>query len=101
MIVSAAGAIAFALSNPDGRIASRNVDRYLAGGRIDGAYLRAPERRRRGGARAAPPRPSASRRASARTCGPSDGLARGQRRALAGPGAPSPVCALRRTGCPY
>jgi uncharacterized protein DUF4153 len=39
VLVSAAGAVAFAVSNPDGRIASRNVDRYLEGGRIDGAYL--------------------------------------------------------------
>jgi hypothetical protein len=39
VLVSAAGALAFALANPDGRIASRNVDRYLDGGRIDGYYL--------------------------------------------------------------
>ena len=39
VLVSAAGAIAFAVSNPDGRIASRNVDRYLDGGKIDRFYL--------------------------------------------------------------
>jgi hypothetical protein len=39
VLVSACGAVAFAAVNPDGRIASRNVDRYLAGGRIDGYYL--------------------------------------------------------------
>ena len=31
VLVSAVGALAFAATNPDGRIASRNVDRYLAG----------------------------------------------------------------------
>jgi hypothetical protein len=40
VLLSAVGAVAFAVSNPDGRIASRNVDRYLDGGRIDGSYLR-------------------------------------------------------------
>ena len=39
VLVSACGAVAFAAINPDGRIASRNVDRYLAGGRIDAYYL--------------------------------------------------------------
>jgi hypothetical protein len=39
VLVSAVGALAFAVGNPDGRIASRNVDRYLDGGRIDGYYL--------------------------------------------------------------
>jgi hypothetical protein len=39
VLLSALGAVAFAVSNPDGRIASRNVDRYLADGRIDGPYL--------------------------------------------------------------
>jgi hypothetical protein len=39
VLVSAAGAVAFAAANPDGRIASRNVDRYLEGGRIDAYYL--------------------------------------------------------------
>ena len=39
VLVSACGAVAFAAINPDGRIASRNVDRYLAGGSIDGYYL--------------------------------------------------------------
>ena len=32
VLVSALGALAFAVANPDGRIAARNVDRYLAGG---------------------------------------------------------------------
>jgi hypothetical protein len=41
VLISAAGAIAFAAANPDGRIAARNVDRYLEGGRIDGVYLSA------------------------------------------------------------
>jgi hypothetical protein len=39
VLVSACGAVAFAALNPDGWIASRNVDRYLAGGRIDTDYL--------------------------------------------------------------
>jgi hypothetical protein len=39
VLVSAIGAVAFAAANPDGRIASRNIDRSLAGGRIDGVYL--------------------------------------------------------------
>ena len=39
VLVSACGAVAFAAVNPDGRIASRNVDRYLDGGRIDTDYL--------------------------------------------------------------
>ena len=39
VLVSAAGAIAFAASNPDGRIASHNVDRSVDGGEIDGEYL--------------------------------------------------------------
>jgi hypothetical protein len=39
VLLSAVGAVAFAVSNPDGRIASQNVDRYLDGGRIDGYYL--------------------------------------------------------------
>ena len=40
VLVSALGALAFAAANPDGRIASRNVDRYLAGGELDAYYLR-------------------------------------------------------------
>jgi Domain of unknown function (DUF4173) len=39
VLVSASGALAFAAGNPDGRIATRNVDRYLAGGDIDAVYL--------------------------------------------------------------
>ena len=39
VLVSAAGAVAFALSNPDGRIATQNVGRYLGGDRIDEYYL--------------------------------------------------------------
>ena len=39
VLVSATGAIAFAAANPDGRIASRNVDRHLAGGKIDRYHL--------------------------------------------------------------
>ncbi len=39
VLVSATGAVAFAATNPDGRIASRNVDRYLEAGQIDGYYL--------------------------------------------------------------
>jgi hypothetical protein len=39
VLVSACGAVAFAAVNPDGRIASRNVERYLDGGRLDTDYL--------------------------------------------------------------
>jgi hypothetical protein len=39
VLVSALGALAFAVTNPDGRIAARNVDRYQAGRGIDGRYL--------------------------------------------------------------
>jgi hypothetical protein len=39
VLVSAAGAVAFAASNPEGRIASINVDRALAGRELDRAYL--------------------------------------------------------------
>ena len=53
VLVSAAGAVAFAAANPDGRIASRNVDRYLAGGRHRRRLPRRAQRRRRGAARAA------------------------------------------------
>ena len=37
--VSAAGALAFALSDPDGRIAQHNVDRFERSGRLDLPYL--------------------------------------------------------------
>jgi len=39
VLVSALGALAFAVTNPDGRIASRNVDRHAQTGRLDLAYL--------------------------------------------------------------
>jgi hypothetical protein len=39
VVVSALGAIAFSLANPDGRIASRNVERHAGTGRLDLAYL--------------------------------------------------------------
>ena len=39
VLVSALGAIAFCLANPDGRIASRNVDRHAQSGRLDLYYL--------------------------------------------------------------
>jgi hypothetical protein len=39
VLVSAAGAVAFAASNPEGRIASINVDRALAGHELDRYYL--------------------------------------------------------------
>jgi hypothetical protein len=38
--LSATGMLAFALSNPDGRIADRNIDRYGRTGRIDISVLR-------------------------------------------------------------
>jgi len=37
--LSATGALAFALSNPDGRIAERNGERYASSGQLDLAYL--------------------------------------------------------------
>ncbi|HEX8065909.1 MAG TPA: DUF4173 domain-containing protein [Thermoleophilaceae bacterium] len=40
VLVAAAGLLAFAASNPDRRIAERNVDRYALTGRLDTAYLR-------------------------------------------------------------
>jgi uncharacterized protein DUF4153 len=39
VLVSAAGTVAFAASNPEGRIASINVDRALAGHELDRSYL--------------------------------------------------------------
>ena len=40
LALSATGVLAFALSNPDGRIAERNIDRYERTGRIDRDVLR-------------------------------------------------------------
>jgi hypothetical protein len=39
VLVSALGALAFAVTNPDGRIAARNVERHAVTGRLDLDYL--------------------------------------------------------------
>jgi hypothetical protein len=59
--LSATGILAFAISNPDGRIATHNIDRYERTGRIDTSVLRglsvdaAPALRRLGPVACVPP----------------------------------------------
>jgi hypothetical protein len=66
--LSATGILAFAVSNPDGRIAARNIDRYERTGRIDTSVLRSLS------ADAAPALRRLPRRLAPVTCVPSDGI---------------------------
>ena len=79
VLLGAAGALAFSLSDPDARIAAHNVERFEATGSIDVDYLARPERRRRARAR----RAAASRCATAR-CASSGAGSRGSTTASAG-----------------
>ena len=100
--VSAAGALAFALSDPDGRIAQHNVDRFERSGRIDLPYLAglgpdaAPALARLPADRAA-----CATAAIRRTLAAPDGLAGANlgrsraRRALAGVPRPGADCSAR------
>jgi uncharacterized protein DUF4153 len=66
--LSATGLLAFAVSNPDGRIAARNIDRYERTGRIDTSVLRGLS------ADATPALRRLSPRLVPATCAPPDGV---------------------------